>query len=136
MAGTLSVEGLHGQFDFITVAGDGSISYDGRDVPFGSNDAGKPVALTGDLQVGLAADAAVPYGSLIRVEADKTCVIGKGNVQEFNIGGTPPTVGSAVVADGAGNVRDANGAATPAEVGTGIVLHVDATRGIAWVDLG
>lgn len=129
MAGVLSAEGLHDQMDFITMAADGTISYDGRSTPYGSAEAGFAVAITGNMQVGLAT-ANEPYGVLIRVEPDKTAVVGHGGIQEFKIGGTPPTAGSKVVAGAGGIVVDA-----VAPAGVGRVVDVDTARGIAWVDL-
>lgn len=136
MVGKLSAEGLHGQFDFITMAGDASIVYAGRDVPFGHALAGAPVGLVGPMQVALITSG-TPYGVLVRVEADKTVVVGKGNSQEMNIGATPPTVGRPVVA-GAGNVVVAPPAATANSepLGAGTVIDIDVDRGICWVDFG
>lgn len=130
MVGKISAEGLHGQFDFITMATDDSITFDGRDVAMGTAKAGAPVGLVGLMRVGLITSGA-PYGVLVRVEPDGTALIGKGGVQEFKIGETAPEAGDAIVA-AAGNTiaAGADGA------GVGTVVDVNEAKGIAWVDLG
>lgn len=132
MVGRVSAEGLYGQLDTITMVGDATIAFQGRSVPYGNalaGEPGAPVGLTDAMTVGLI-ETGTPYGVLIRVEADKTVVVGKGGVQAFRIGATAPTPGSAVEA-GAGNV-----VVDAATGGIGVVIDVDEANGIAWVDLG
>lgn len=141
MVGKLSAEGLNQQMDFITMAGDTSIVYQGRNVPYGhalAGQPGAPVRVTAAMTVGFAPDGARIFGVLNSVEPDKTCRVGKGGIQEFRIGATAPAVGAGVVA-GTGNVVRAAAPAVAAEVTAAsfnVVVDVDAVRGIAWVDLG
>lgn len=115
---THRVDELHTQR--ATFGADSSIVFT-RDYPHGFQNVGAPVKITGEMEVGLCADAEVPFGALERVYPDGSVVVAYHGAVEFKADAAAVTFGKAVVANGTGGVRDANPAAAPAETGIGTV---------------
>ena len=127
----ISVKGLHGVFDKVSLQGDSSIvgAYDNTK-NYGTELHGAPVKLTGDKTVGLAADGDQIFGVIVKIEHDGVVSVGKGGVHACRFAeGAAPAAGDAIVA-GPGNTVKTG-------AGIGVVIGVEDDNGIeyAYVDL-